>query len=92
MRSLPQIFHGAVIVFCVAGQILPRQSEDRIDFGLVHADPEEVEDLAPPPIEDRLAALMRMRQESIQPVALETIRAWRVTVETPEQEDESSLS
>jgi hypothetical protein len=40
-------------------------------------------------MEDRLAALMGMRHESIQPVALETIRAWRVPIDTQDQEEES---
>jgi hypothetical protein len=45
--------------------------------GEEESDPQEVEDLTPPPIEDWLVALMRMTQESIQPVAPTTVRARR---------------
>jgi hypothetical protein len=59
---------------CVGGSLeqalAGRATDVRVD-----ADPEE----APLPlsVEDRLTALMRQRQDSVQKIALETMRAWR---------------
>jgi hypothetical protein len=49
---------------------------------------DRVEESAPPSVEDRLAALMRKRQESIQSIALDTIQVWRGRRDTPGDNEE----
>jgi hypothetical protein len=43
----------------------------------VRADADTEEAPLPLSVEERLAALMRQRQDSVQKIALETMRAWR---------------
>jgi hypothetical protein len=44
----------------------------------------------PPSVEERLASLMRQRQESVQKIALETMRAWRTDGSENGREDKTS--
>jgi hypothetical protein len=63
---------GAYMKACVDGSL-----EERVGARAAGGDEPREEPPPPPSVEDRLAQLMRQRQESVQKIALETMRAWR---------------